>query len=540
MGERQHLTAPDPKETRFPSGIPFIIGNELAERFSFYGMKGILVIFMTTYLLGADGKLATMNREEAMSVYHLFTMSAYFFPMIGALLADIFLGKYRTILWLSLLYCVGHGSLALMDIAPHTMGISMKPFLFAGLVLIAMGSGAIKPCVSAHVGDQFGTGNKHMLTKVFNWFYFSINIGAATSMILTPIFLEGIKIGEDAATGEAIMFGGPWLAFGVPGVLMAIATFLFWLGRHRFVHVPPGGMAFFHETFSKDGLRAVLNLIPLFLIFVPVFWAIFDQTGSSWVLQTEQMNRNFLGRDWLPSQVQAVNPVLILIGIPIFTYVIYPMGDRVWKLTPLRKIGIGFVITAGAFALSAIIESWIVGNAQAVITQMWNALGESVPMDTSMPTKLGDMLQIVKEQGWTQEDIAPYMTEMPNIGWQFLAYIIMTAGEIMVSIVCLEFAYTQSPKKMKSFIMGIYMLGISLGNLYVAGVNIVMEATKDEAGNTPLDGPNYYWFFSGLMIATTVVYVIYSQFYKGRTYIQGEDEEDIIEAEAEAEGTEPR
>jgi proton-dependent oligopeptide transporter, POT family len=526
MAEKKYLTAPDPAETRFPKGVPFIIGNELAERFSFYGMKGILVIFMTTYLLGPDGELSTMNREEAMSVYHLFTTSAYFFPMIGALLADIFLGKYRTILWLSLLYCVGHGSLALMDIAPHHMGMGMKPFLFAGLMLIAMGSGAIKPCVSAHVGDQFGTGNKHMLTQIFNWFYFSINIGAASSMILTPMLLESV---------------GPWLAFGLPGVLMAIATLMFWMGRNVFVHVPAAGLdKFIAETFSKDGIRAILNLIPLFLIFVPVFWAIFDQTGSAWVLQTEQMNRDFLGKVWLPSQVQAVNPILILIGIPIFTYLIYPMGDKIWKLTPLRKVGIGFVITAGAFALSAVIETWIVAQSAPVISEMWLALGNSVPADTTMPTKLGDMLQIVKEQGWTQAEIAPYMESMPSVGWQFLAYIIMTAGEIMVSIVCLEFAYTQSPKKMKSFIMGIYMLGISLGNFYVTGVNFFMDKTRDDMGNTPLDGPNYYWFFSGLMIATTVIYIIYTQFYKGKTYIQGEDEEDMIEAVAEAEGTETR
>jgi proton-dependent oligopeptide transporter, POT family len=524
MAEK-HLTAPDPKETRFPRGVPYIIGNELAERFSFYGMKGILVIFMTTYLLGEGGELETMNREEALTVYHLFTMSAYFFPMFGALLADIFLGKYRTILWLSLLYCVGHALLAVMDIAPEHLGIGMKPFLFAGLACIAMGSGAIKPCVSAHVGDQFGSGNKHMLTQVFNWFYFSINIGAASSMVLTPILLEEV---------------GPWLAFGLPGVLMGVATLLFWMGRNKFVHVPAAGLKFFEETFSPDGRRAVLNLIPLFLIFVPVFWAIFDQTGSSWVLQTEQMNRTFLGHEWLPSQVQAVNPILILLGIPVFTYIIYPMGDKVWKLTPLRKIGIGFVITAGAFALSAIIETWIVGRSSDVIASMWGALSPEVTADLTMPTKLSDMLQIVKEQGWTQGEIGPYLTEMPNIGWQFLAYIIMTAGEIMVSIVCLEFAYTQSPKKMKSFIMGIYMLGISLGNFYVAGVNFFMEQTKDEAGNTPLDGPNYYWFFSGLMIATTVIYIMYSKFYKGKTYIQGEDELDMLGAEAEAEGTEAR
>lgn len=525
MSEKRYLTAPDPKETKFPRGVPFIIGNELAERFSFYGMKGILVIFMTTYLLGPGGELETMNREEAMTVYHLFTMSAYFFPMIGALIADIFLGKYRTILWLSLLYCVGHGLLALMDVAPHTMGIGMKPFLFAGLTCIAMGSGAIKPCVSAHVGDQFGSGNKHMLTQIFNWFYFSINIGAASSMVLTPYFLNA-------------EWGGPWLAFGVPGVLMAIATLLFWMGRNVFVHVPAAGLeAFFKETFSKDGIRAILNLIPLFMIFVPVFWAIFDQTGSSWVLQTEQMNSYIGDYQVLPSQVQAVNPVLILIGIPIFTFFIYPLGNKVWKLTPLRKIGIGFVITAGAFALSALIETWIVSNSANVINQMWADLGPAVTTDLMKPTKMGDMLQIVKEHGWTAKEIGPYLTDMPHISWQVLAYIIMTAGEILVSIVCLEFAYTQSPKKMKSFIMGIYMLGISIGNFYVAGVNFIMEKTKDEAGNTPLDGPNYFWFFAGMMMITTVIYIIYTQFYKGRTYIQGEDV-DALEARAEAEGTE--
>lgn len=523
MSKKQHLSAPDPKETKFPKGVPFIIGNELAERFSFYGMKGILVIFMTTYLIGPNGEYANMSRDEAMTNYHLFTMSAYFFPMLGALIADIFLGKYRTILYLSLLYCVGHGLLAMMDIAPEHLGIGMKPFLLAGLACIAMGSGAIKPCVSAHVGDQFGTGNKHMITMIFNWFYFSINIGAATSMVLTPYLLHA-------------SWGGPWLAFGLPGVLMAIATFLFWMGRNVFIHVPAAGLdAFFKETFSKDGIRAIVNLIPLFLIFVPVFWAIFDQTGSSWVLQTEQMNSYIGSYQVLPSQVQAVNPVLILIGIPIFTYLIYPMGDKIWKLTPLRKIGIGFVFTALAFALSAIIETWIQGNSQAVIAQMWSDLGTDAPANTPIPTKLSEMFLIVKDQGWTAKEIGPYLTDMPHIIWQVLAYIIMTGAEIMVSIVCLEFAYTQSPKKMKSFIMGVYMLGISVGNFYVAGVNYVITKTKDIDGNSPLDGANYFWFFSGLMIATTIVYIIYSQFYKGRTYIQGEDA--TIEAEAEAIGT---
>jgi POT family proton-dependent oligopeptide transporter len=237
----------------------------------------------------------------------------------------------------------------------------------------------------------------------------------------------------------------------------------------------------------------------------------------------------------LPSQIQVVNPVLILLGIPLFTYVVYPLCDKVWKLTPLRKIGIGFLITAGAFALSAMIETWIVAGSEPVIGQLWAALSAEVKQGLVMPTKLSDMLQILKDQGWTSAQIAPYLTEMPNIAWQFLAYILLTSGEIMVSIVCLEFAYTQSPKRIKSFVMGIYFMGVSLGNLYVSGVNKYMEYTRDADGNTFLDGPNYFWFFSAAMLLTTVVYVIYSQFYKGRTYIQGVDRA-IANAESGAEG----
>ncbi len=472
----EHRTTPDQTLKTMPSGVPFIIGNELAERFSFYGMKGILTVFMTTHMLDAAGEPDVMNPEQAKTWYHAFTAAAYFFPMIGAIVADVFLGKYRTILWISLMYCVGHGCLAMMDVA-HLMNMGMRPWLMLGMLFIAVGAGAIKPCVSAHVGDQFGAGNKHLLTQVFNWFYFSINVGAAASIYATPWLLENV---------------GPWLAFGLPGVLMAIATFVFWLGRNRFIHVPPGGMGFLKECFSGDGLRALLNLAPLFLIFVPVFWAIFDQTGSAWVLQAEAMDRKFLGIDWLPSQVQAVNPVMILLGIPFFTYVVYPLMAKFFEPTPLRKIGIGFVLTALSFALSAWIETRIQSG------------------------------------------------ETPSIGWQFLAYLILTSGEIMVSIVCLEFAYTQSPRKMKSFVMGVYFLGVSLGNFYVSGVNAFMDATRAEDGTTPLDGANYYWFFAGLMMATFLVYVVFSFFYKGRTYIQGEENEAIAEAQAEAEGPDAR
>src|SRR5690606_5679880 len=159
-GMTKYASTPDPTRTGMPPGIPFIIGNELAERFSFYGMKGILTVFMTQHLLDRTGEAAFMGDEEAKTWYHMFNAAAYFLPIVGAIVADVLWGKYRTILLISLMYCVGHGCLALMDVGPETGWWDMKPLLLAGLVLIAVGAGGIKPCVSAHVGDQFGSGNK--------------------------------------------------------------------------------------------------------------------------------------------------------------------------------------------------------------------------------------------------------------------------------------------------------------------------------------------------------------------------------------------
>ena len=397
-----------PLETdQMPPGIPFIIGNEAAERFSFYGMRTILVVFMAQYLHFMDGSGGqALSANQAVESYHQFASWVYFTPLLGALIADIFLGKYRTILWLSMIYCLGHAALACMGSYGHS-----PTWLGVGLLLICLGSGGIKPCVSAHVGDQFGKSNHHLISKVYNWFYFAINFGSFFSTLLTPWLLENY---------------GPHWAFGVPGVLMAIATFMFWLGRNRFVHIPASGRKFFAEAFSREGILAYCKLVPLFA-FIAVFWSLYDQTGSSWVFQAQQMNLHFMGVDWLESQIQAVNPILILLFIPLFTFIIYPWMNRVFQLTPLRKIGIGMGLIAASFALTTLIQTWI-------------------------------------DSG-----------QRPSIGWQIVAYVIITAAEIMVSIVGLEFAYTQSPKAMKSWIMALFWLAVWGGNQFTAQVNHLID-----------------------------------------------------------------
>ena len=184
-----YATTP-PLISGMPPGVPYIVGNEAAERFSFYGMRSILVIFMTKHLLGAGGELEVMNRPEALAVYHSFVMSAYIFPLVGAVLSDWWLGKYRTILLLSIVYCLGHAALAVDE---------TRTGLYIGLILIAVGSGGIKPCVSAHVGDQFGAKNHHLLGRVFGWFYLAINLGATVFSLLTPVLLA--KFGPSWAFG---------------------------------------------------------------------------------------------------------------------------------------------------------------------------------------------------------------------------------------------------------------------------------------------------------------------------------------------------
>jgi len=525
-----YRTAPA-ETTGMPGGIPFIIGNEAAERFSFYGMKTILAVFMTQYLLSASGEAAYLTDAQAREYVHLFVASAYFFPVLGAIVADAFLGKYRTIMLLSIVYCIGHGALALIDMPSSFLQATLDPkgWLIAGLFLIALGSGGIKPCVSAHVGDQFGKSNSHLLARVFGWFYFSINFGSFFSTLLTPWLLKHY---------------GPGWAFGVPGILMAIATFVFWLGRHRYIHIPPKGVGFVREAFSKEGLGAMAGLLSIYA-FVAVFWSLYDQSGGAWVLQAAQMDCNFMGIQWLESQVQAINPLLILCYIPLFAYVIYPVAGKFVKLTALRKIGAGLFLCVVAFGISAFaqqkidvaqsdfaakvtpmvastsidypktIESLREIERNAVARDMENLLKDAPANDAAWQDKMAKTMSVGGIAIAT--DGARHDANWPSIAWQLLAYLVLTMAEVLVSVTCLEFSYTQAPKKMKSFIMSLYLLSVSAGNFLTAFVN---KFTQDADGNSTLVGASYYWFFTYLMLGAAVVYIFVSLFYREKEYIQ--------------------
>ncbi len=456
----QTQSAPRPPKLRYPPQIKYIIGNETAERFSFYGMRSILVVFMTQYLL--------VSAPNATASFHTFVSACYILPLLGAYLSDRWFGRYNAILYLSLLYCAGHASLAVWE---------SQSGLFFGLALIALGSGGIKPCIASFVGDQFHEGNKGLVQGVYDLFYFSVNWGSFFSTLSIPLVLSHY---------------GPHWAFGIPGILMALAAGIFWLGRKQYVRVPPArqtqtasflsmlmyalrnfsqrtpGQSLFDIARAKfsaeevDGAKAAARV---FWVLIPVsaFWTIFDQHGSSWVLQASHMNLTVFGVTIEPAQVAALNPILVMMFIPIFSCVIYPLVERCGiTVTPLRRMGAGMVLSGVSFVAAGLIQLAIDGGAH------------------------------------------------PSVAWQIISNVLLTASEIMISITGLEFAYTQAPHFMKSTIMSFWLLTIFIGNSFTAVVAEINVFT----------GANFFFFFAALTGAVSLLYIAIARRYQMRDYFQ--------------------
>ncbi|XP_017045944.1 peptide transporter family 1-like [Drosophila ficusphila] len=354
----------------YPKSVGFIISNEFCERFNFYGMRTILVLYLTNKL--------GYNEETSTVLFHTFTMLVYICPLIGALVADGWLGKYKTILYLSLVYSLG--AMVVSFGAVPLPGMPTKAVTVVGLLLIAIGTGGIKPCVAAFGGDQFTLPAQSLqLAKFFSLFYFAINAGSLISTTCTPILRADVH-----CFGDQDCFS---LAFGVPAVLMVISVVIFMAGRRLYRCQPPAGNMIFGVSrciadafkgwqkrrhsepaesfldYAKPtvGARMVREtkclgrILRLFLPF-PVFWALFDQQGSRWTFQATRMDGRVLGLQIKPDQMQVINPLLILGFLPLFDYIVYPLLRRVGIRRPLQKLAIGLLLAALGFFFSAALE----------------------------------------------------------------------------------------------------------------------------------------------------------------------------------------
>ena len=457
---------------RWPRQIKYIIGNEACERFSYYGMAGILAGYISGQLVaGGLGK----SENYATEVISLFKSLNYFTPLLGAWLSDKLIGRYKTIFWVSLLYCAGHGTLALSDF----FGPAGKLIcLFVGLTLIAFGSGGIKPCVSAFMGEQFTPEQSHLMQKAYGAFYWAINFGSFFSFLIIPWVKNHY---------------GYSLAFAVPGIFMAVATFIFWRGKKLYVIVPTNRekkhAGFFHvfftalflpraagktfwenarTRFSENEVAAARSVLPILFVFatIPMFWALYDQGNSTWVMQGLKMaNVNLLGLNIGAEQMQSLNPLLIMLFVPIFTLWIYPRLGRF--ASPLKRMSYGLFMASVSFVIVALIQQRLEAGAQL------------------------------------------------SILWQTWPYVVITAAEVLVSTTGLEFAFREAAPEMKSLIMSFWLLTVAAGNLFVALLTRFLPANTAGGGDAAVSSGRFM-LYAGMMFAVAVVFSLIAATYRYR------------------------
>ncbi|CAD6184989.1 unnamed protein product [Caenorhabditis auriculariae] len=374
----------------WPKTTLCIVSNEFCERFSYYGMRTVLTFYLLNVLKFTD--------NQSTIFFNGFTVLCYTTPLLGSIIADGYIGKFWTIFTVSILYAVGQVILALASVKNFQSNV--HPWMdLSGLLIIAFGTGGIKPCVSAFGGDQFELGQERMLSLFFSMFYFSINAGSMISTFISPIFRSQPCLGQDSCYP---------LAFGVPAVLMILATAVFmagsfwykknppkenvfgevarlmgrsvsnkwsakekkdhWLDHYLTTHVceeDPKCMELRAEKRNKSvcqkarfisDVKSLLRVLVMFLP-VPMFWALYDQQGSVWLLQGIQMDCRLTDSLLiLPDQMQTLNAVLILVFIPLFQVIIYPLASKCIVLTPLRKMVAGGLLASLSFLITGFVQ----------------------------------------------------------------------------------------------------------------------------------------------------------------------------------------
>uniref|UniRef100_A0A8C3DJV7 Solute carrier family 15 member 1 n=1 Tax=Corvus moneduloides TaxID=1196302 RepID=A0A8C3DJV7_CORMO len=357
----------------FPLSIFFIVINEFCERFSYYGMKAVLILYFKYFLHWED--------NFSTAIYHTFVALCYLTPILGAIIADSWLGKFKTIVYLSIVYTIGQTVLSVgsindltdhnQDGSPDSVALHIALSMI-GLILIALGTGGIKPCVSAFGGDQFEEDQEKQRRTFFSLFYLSINAGSLLSTIVTP----NLRATECGIHSKQRCYP---LAFGVPAILMAVALVVFVIGSKMYKKVKPQGnimlqvskcvgfaiknrfqhrskefpkrehwLDWASEKYDKQLIAQTKMVLKVLFLYIPLpmFWALFDQQGSRWTLQATAMNGDFI-----------VNPILIVIMVPVVDYLVYPLIKKCKiNFTPLRKMTVGMFLASMAFVAAALVQ----------------------------------------------------------------------------------------------------------------------------------------------------------------------------------------
>lgn len=540
------------KKTGTWKACPYILGNECCERLAYYGMSSNIVRYFK-HQLNQHSATAAKNQSD-------WSGTCYITPLIGAFIADAYLGRYWTIACFSIIYVIG---MTLLTLSASVSGLKptcqkknvcdptnvQSAICFIALYLVALGTGGIKPCVSSYGADQFDDtdeSEKKHKSSFFNWFYFSINIGA----LIASSFLVYIQ--------DHVGWG--W-GFGIPAVTMGIAVVSFFSGTRLYRNQKPGGSpltricqvvvaslrkyrvkvpkdkSLLYETadaessaiigsrkldhtkdfsfFDKaavevqsdgnnDGsrdswrlcsvtqveeLKAIIRLLPIWATGI-IFSAVYNQMGNFFVLQGELMDTRVGSTSFKipPASLGIFDTLSVIFWVPIYDRIIVPVARKFTGhkngLSQLQRMGIGLFISIFSMISAAILEL----------------------------VRLG----IVRRHNYYERKEIPM-----SIFWQVPQYFIIGCAEVFMFIGQLEFFYEQAPDAMRSLCSALSLTTVALGN-YLSSL-LVTIVTSISTRNGKLgwipDNLNYgrldyfFWLLAVLSVLNLGVYIFVAKWY---------------------------
>lgn len=469
LKQQEHLLN-DPNIIRQGEPVPtaawFIIITELCERFAFYGASLMFQRYLRSILGQSKSGATALNRG--------FQFFCYFTAIVGAVIADVYLGKYKTIVLFSMAYMVGLGLLA-VSAMPWSIngGFGLPGFILATYVFIACGTGGIKANVSTFAAEQVKDGmhpteepnvyidSRITVESVFRYFYWAINLGAFLGMLICPI-ISGLDTPYNFT-----------YAYLVPVVMFVLGLIVFISGRSKYYVKPPSGSVLvktwgcmvyaikntgnvqkydhwlekakgaqgvtWNDKFVDD-LRKTLSACTVFL-FYPFYWALYGNMSDNFINQGGNMKRP----KWLEvEQLNLINSLVLVVAIPLFDSFVFPMLRRMgFRLGPITRITIGFWIMIGGFIYATVLQH--------------------VLYQTGPWYNFTDLTGLPK--GVVPENDL-------SVWWQMPPYAVIAISEIFSSATGLEFAFKLAVPELKSIVMALFLLtncGGSLIGILLAG-----------------------------------------------------------------------
>lgn len=455
-----------------PAGLFVLFFTEMWERFSYYGMRALLTVFLITEI--SKGGWEWTN-AEAMQLYAWYTGLVYLTPLIGGLIADKFIGFRKAILIGALIMTLGHAAMALEMVSPT--------FFFVGLVFMILGNGMFKPNISSMVGNLYPDSSSKK-DAGYTIFYMGINAGAFLGMLLCGYF--GEKFGWH--------FG-----FGLAGVFMLFGMLQFYFGSKIF-----GDIGEKPEKHTKEELQKIAeesdeevlapNIVRDRLVVVGVlmvasifFFFAFEQAGGSMTVFAKDYTQRILeGNTGII--FKWVDAILTIFPILIVSYVLYGLGKKIYNNYPLTIIftAISFVIiwilggwkiynefnlehTEVTVSWFQILNSFFIITLASSFSKLWEKVwNPSGPVKFAMGLTLVGVGFVVLAAGASS---IPQGAETAAVSmiWLILAYFFHTMGELCLSPVGLSYVSKLSPKRLAGLLFGLWFTASAIAN-FIAGM----------------------------------------------------------------------